>query len=78
MRSEGAGQQKGATASIVQWWLDCRLEAGHGEERTWNMANMSVTLEVSQLEMPAFRFSKPSKRELMSVIRETYQEAMEP
>ena len=27
----------------------CRLGAGHGEERTQNMPNMSVTLEVSKL-----------------------------
>ena len=29
--------------------LDCRFGAGHGEERTWNMPRMSVTLEVSKL-----------------------------
>ena len=29
--------------------LDCRLGAGHGEERTWNMPHMVVTLEVSRL-----------------------------
>ena len=29
--------------------LECRLGAGHGEERTQNMPNMSVTLEVSKL-----------------------------
>ena len=29
--------------------LDCRLVAGHGEERTPNMPPMSVTLEVSRL-----------------------------
>ena len=28
--------------------LDCRLGAGHGEERTANMAFMAVTLEVSK------------------------------
>ena len=32
MRGEGAGQQTGATASSVQWRLDCRLGTGHGEE----------------------------------------------
>ena len=29
--------------------LDCRFGAGHGEERTWNMWAMVVTLEVSKL-----------------------------
>ena len=29
--------------------LDCRLGAGHGEERTLNMLYMCVTLEVSKL-----------------------------
>ena len=32
VRGEGAGQQTGATASSVQWRLDCRLGTGHGEE----------------------------------------------
>ena len=36
--------------------LDCRLGAGHGEERTWNMKAMVVTLEVSQLDMTALNF----------------------
>ena len=44
---------------IGRWWaksqaacrggLDCRFEAGHGEERTRNMYCMVVTLEVSKL-----------------------------
>ena len=29
--------------------LDCRFGAGHGEERTLNMTDMSMTLEVSKL-----------------------------
>ena len=29
--------------------LDCRLGAGHGEERTLNMPSMFVTLDVSKL-----------------------------
>ena len=32
MRDEGAGQQTGATASSVQWKLDCRL----GAEQAWS------------------------------------------
>ena len=36
--------------------LDCRLGAGHGEERTENMRYMFVTPEVSQLEMSALKF----------------------
>jgi len=39
---------------------------------------MSVTLEVSQLEMSALNFVKPRKRELMSVMAETSQSAMGP
>ena len=39
--------------------LDCRFGAGHGEERTWNMARMLVTLEVSQLDISALK-PKPS------------------
>ena len=34
VRGEGAGQQTGATASSVQWRLDCRFGAEHGEGRT--------------------------------------------
>ena len=50
MRGKGAGQQTGATASSVQGRrLDCRLGAGHGEERTENITSMVVTLEVSKL-----------------------------
>ena len=32
--------------------------AGHGEERTSNMARMSVTLEVSQLETSALKLER--------------------
>ena len=42
------------------------------------MLYMFVTLEVSQLEMSALKLYKFSKRELMSVIIETSQPAMEP
>ena len=47
-------------------------------ERTLNMVPMFVTLEVSQLEMSALKFFKFWKRELMSVMAETSQSAMEP
>ena len=42
---------RGATAvqAARRGGLDCRLGAGHGEERTVNMLSMSVTLEVSKL-----------------------------
>ena len=38
--------------------------AGHAPrvERTWNMKNMFVTLEVSQLEMSALKFPNFEKR----------------
>ena len=43
-----------------------------------NMPLMSVTLEVSQLEISALKFVKPVKRLLMSVMAETSQSAMRP
>ena len=43
-----------------------------------NIWYILVTPEVSQLEMSALKFSKPSKRELMSVMPETHQSAMGP
>ena len=46
-RREAAGDR--GAGSAQGRGLDCRLGAGHGEERTWNMANMVVTLEVSKL-----------------------------
>ena len=49
VRGEGAGQQTGATASSVQWRLDCRLGTEPGVERTSNICCMLVTLEVSKL-----------------------------
>eukprot|EP00964_Phaeocystis_antarctica_P005388 scaffold2947_cov67-Phaeocystis_antarctica.AAC.5 len=58
--------------------LDCRLGAGHGEERTENMERIVVTLEVFQLEMSTSKFSKPWKRKLMSVTAETSQSATGP
>ena len=35
-------------ASRAQGGLDCRFGAGNGEERTWNMRYMFVTLDVSK------------------------------
>ena len=35
--------------SVQRGGLDCRLGAGHGEERTQNMRYMFVTLDVSTL-----------------------------
>ena len=65
-------------ASSVQEGLDCRLGAGHGEERTENMRFMVVTLEVSQLEMSALIFCKLKKSWPMSVMADTHQSAMGP
>eukprot|EP00964_Phaeocystis_antarctica_P156153 scaffold125705_cov51-Phaeocystis_antarctica.AAC.2 len=50
-------------ASSVQERLDCRLGAGHGEERTANMPSMSVTLEVLKLSglLNADAFCRESK-----------------
>ena len=36
-------------SSVQERGLDCRLGAGHGEERTQNIQRMSVTLDVSKL-----------------------------
>ena len=47
--------------------------AGHGEERTWNMSCMFVTLDVSQLEMSASKFCEFWKRELMVVTLDVFQ-----
>ena len=55
--ARGAGQQTGATASSVQGKLDCRLGATD-VERTRNIWNMVVTLEVSQLETSALKNCK--------------------
>ena len=47
----GRRERRRATAAhaACRRGLDCRLGAGHGEERTQNMTAMSVTLEVSKL-----------------------------
>ena len=45
-RREGGGRPRRQAAH--RGGLDCRLGAGHGEERTANMAFMAVTLEVSK------------------------------
>ena len=47
-------------------------------ERTSNMSVMSVTLDVSQLDMSALNCPKPLKRPDMSVMAETSQLAMGP
>ena len=46
-RREAAGSR--GASSVQERVLDCRLGAGHGEERTSNMRAMVVTLEVSKL-----------------------------
>ena len=43
------GRRATAVQAACGRGLDCRLGAGHGEERTLNMTRMSVTLEVSKL-----------------------------
>jgi len=47
----GRGERRWATAghAACRRGLVYRYGAGHGEERTWNMPYMSVTLEVSKL-----------------------------
>ena len=50
LRGLGGGRRR-ATAmhAACRGGLDCKYGAGHGEERTWNMPCMVVTLEVSKL-----------------------------
>ena len=43
------GSRATAAHAACRGGLDCRLGAGHGEERTKNIWNMLVTLEVSKL-----------------------------
>ena len=45
----GGGHRTTAAHAACRGVLDCRLGAGHGEERTSNMCIMFVTLEVSKL-----------------------------
>ena len=47
-QSEEVADDRGPS-SVQGRGFDCRLWAGHGEERTWNMCSMSLTLEVSKL-----------------------------
>ena len=51
VRCKPGGRRRRATAAhaACRGGLDCRLGAGHGEERTINMRAMLVTLEVSKL-----------------------------
>ena len=59
-----------------------RLGTGHGTceggLRTRNMEVMSVTLDVSQLEMSSLKFDTPENRLTMSVIAETPQSEIGP
>ena len=46
----GGGRRRATAVHVAcMGGLDCRFGAGHGEERTRNMRNMLVTLEVSKL-----------------------------
>ena len=49
-----------------------------GAERTENMDSMSVTLDVSQLDMSALKLFMPEKSQFMLVIAETPQLEMGP
>ena len=65
-------RKKGATAD----WVGGRAR---GELSTSNMLSMSVTQEVSQLEMSALKLCKPLKRSRMWVTPgHTHQSAMGP
>ena len=55
-----------------------RTERRARAERTENIDAMSVTLDVSQLEMSALKSYMPEKRWLMLVTAETFQLEMGP
>ena len=68
-------------ATQSAWTGRARLKTGGGRaraERTRNMRNMVVTLDVSQLDMSALKIRKSRKSSLMSVMAETSQLAMRP
>ena len=48
-RQAGGGGRPHRARRVQRREIDCRLGAGHGEERTQNMSPMVVTLEVSKL-----------------------------
>ena len=48
-RPGGRSWRPTAAHAACRRGLDCRLGAGHGEERTWNMLSMVATLEVPKL-----------------------------
>ena len=60
-RREGGGRPRRQAA--CKGGRDCRLGAGHGEERTRNICNMFVTPEVSKLSgwLNALAFCRESK-----------------
>ena len=81
VRYTGQGQQAldDRGASGVQGWAGLYIGGrARGGARTWNMAYMAVTLEVSQLEMSASKLCKFWKSPLMSVTLETSQSAIWP
>jgi len=78
VRSEGVGQQTGATASSVQGRARLQIGGRTGVDRTRNIRYMVVTLDVFQLEMSALKFFKAWKSSIMSVMAETSQSAMGP
>ena len=60
---EAVGRRVTAVHAACRAGLDCRLGPRHGEERTWNMPCMVVTLEVSKLSgwLNAFASCRESK-----------------
>ena len=74
MRAGSGGRGKAAAVQAA-----CReaptveAEGRAGAERTENMDRMSVTLDVSQLDMSALNWAKPEKSPFMFVTAETSQ-----
>ena len=72
-RESGAGWSVAQAAGRPLW----RLRAGHARERTENISRISVTRDVSQLDMSALNcdwaWAKPEKSPFIFVIAETSQ-----
>ena len=74
-REGGVGWSVAQAAGTPRLW---RLRAGARAERTRNMPCMSVTLDVSQLDMSALKLFMPKKSQFMLVTAETPQLEMGP
>ena len=76
---EAGGRVEAAVMQAACWEAPTvEVEGRARAERTKNMDPMSVTLDVSQLDMSALKRPKPEKSPFMLVIAETPQLEMGP